>query len=55
MYFKMVVVMSCVVLAVIGCSKDEEPEPAPAVPNVETEAVPVKTETPPGKALGQKQ
>ena len=48
MCFRMVVIMSCVVLSAIGCSKDEEVQPSPAVPGSATEAVP-------GEALVQKQ
>jgi cytochrome c5 len=44
----MVVVMSCVLLSVIGCSKDEKPQPSPAVPGNAAEAAP-------GAALVQKQ
>jgi cytochrome c5 len=48
MCFRMLVVMSCVLLSVIGCSKDEGAQPSPAVPGSGTEAVP-------GEALVQKQ
>ena len=48
MCFRMLVVMSCVVLSAIGCSKDEEVQTSPAAPAEGTEAVP-------GEALVQKQ
>lgn len=48
MCLRMVVVMSCVALSAIGCSKDEGVQPSPAVPGDVTEAAP-------GKALVQKQ
>ena len=59
---RMVVFVLCVLLSAIGCSKDEEPEPGPAVPGGEavtapdeTEAVQVETEASPGEVLVQKQ
>lgn len=48
MCFRMVVVMSCVLLSVVGCSKDEGAQPSPAVPGSAAEAAP-------GAALVQKQ
>jgi len=48
MRFKMVVVMSCVLLSAIGCSKDEGAQPGPTVPGEVTEPAPAE-------ALVQKQ
>ena len=48
MLFRVVFVLSCVALSLIGCSKDEGAQPSPAVPVGATEAAP-------GEALVQKQ
>jgi len=59
---RMVVFVLCVLLSMIGCSKDEEPKPGPAVPGGETvaapderEAVQIETEASPAEVLVQKQ
>lgn len=48
MFFRVIFVLSCVALSLIGCSKDEGTQPSPVVPGSATEAAP-------GEALVQKQ
>jgi hypothetical protein len=48
MLFRVVLVLSCVALSLVGCSKDEGAQPSPAAPVGETESAP-------GEALVEKQ